>query len=83
MPHKLPGALPSPDNALRREQADATPSFVDIDVPLVREQLRRIEIVKAARIYKQGRVHEVYVSVCQHDDPVPRIIKPYSMVNVI
>jgi len=54
MPHKLPGALPSPDSTLKEQQTEGTPSYEDIDVPLVREQLRRVEIVKAARIYKQG-----------------------------
>ena len=58
MPHKLPGAMPSPDSAFREEQLEGMTSFVDIDVPLVREQLRRAEIIKAARIYKQGPILE-------------------------
>ncbi len=55
MPHKLPGALTSPDPTLAEEQGQGPIAYVDIDVPLVREQLKRAEIIKATRIYKQGQ----------------------------
>ena len=54
LPHKLPGALKSPDPALAEEQAQGSTTYVDIDIPLVRDQLKRAEIIKATRIYKQG-----------------------------
>ncbi len=54
-PHKLPGALTSPDSALAEEQAQGPMTFVDVDIPLVRDQLKRAELIKATRIYKQGQ----------------------------
>ena len=56
LPHKLPGALPSPDPALQNQEESPNESAARgyIDVPLVRDQLKRAELVKAARIYKQG-----------------------------
>lgn len=56
LPHKLPGALPSPDPALldQEESPNESAARGHIDVPLVRDQLKRAELVKAARIYKQG-----------------------------
>ena len=55
LPHKLPGALPSPDPALAEEQDQGPLTYRDIDIPLVRDQLKRAEMVKAIRIYKQGK----------------------------
>jgi hypothetical protein len=59
LPHKLPGALPSPDPALMNQEESPNESAAQghIDVPLVRDQLKRAELVKAARIYKQGNVY--------------------------
>ena len=38
-----------------------------IDVPLVRDQLKRAEMIKAARIYKQGRLGASnIVNTCKH-----------------
>ncbi len=54
LPHKLPGALRSPDSALAAEQDQGAINYVDIDIPLVRDQLKRAEMIKASRIYKQG-----------------------------
>ena len=54
LPHKLPGALPSPDPALVEDQELGPVNYIDIDVPLVRDQLKRAEMIKATRIYKQG-----------------------------
>ena len=54
LPHKLPGALPSPDPSLAEEQEQGALTYMDIDIPLVRDQLKRAEMVKATRIYKQG-----------------------------
>ena len=51
LPHELPGALPSPDPALLNQESAPQGH---INVPLVRDQLKRAELVKAARIYKQG-----------------------------
>ena len=57
LPHKLPGALPSPDPTLQNQEelADESAARGYIDVPLVRDQLKRAELVKAARIYKLGK----------------------------
>lgn len=54
LPHKLPGALPSPNSPNVQQAANETSSHGSIDVPLVRSQIRRAELVKATRIYKQG-----------------------------
>lgn len=54
LPHKLPGALPSPDPSLVEDQELGPVNYIDIDVPLVRDQLKRAEMIKATRIYKQG-----------------------------
>ena len=56
LPHKLPGALPSPDPSLQdgNDMGDESAARGHIDVPLVRDQLKRAELVKAARIYKLG-----------------------------
>lgn len=51
LPHKLPGALPCPDSNSEEQELSNT---MDIDVPLVRDQLKRAEMIKAARIFKQG-----------------------------
>ena len=56
LPHKLPGALP-------RESSQAQEGGMahgEINISLVRAQIRRAELVKAARIYKQGTVHDMY-----------------------
>ncbi len=56
-PRKLPGALPSPEeNSQEDDQDMGSMSYIDMDVPLVRDQLKRAELIKAARIYKQGIV---------------------------
>lgn len=62
LPHRLPGALPSPDPTLQNQEESANESAArgHIDVPLVRDQLKRAELVKAARIYKQGTRLEGY-----------------------
>lgn len=54
LPHKLPGALPSPDPVLQDEQEQGSMVYMDIDIPLVRDQLKRAELIKASRIFKQG-----------------------------
>eukprot|EP00731_Ephydatia_muelleri_P023185 Em0015g768a len=51
-PYKLPGALPSPDPEMQ-SQGGVAP-IGQLDVPLVRTQLKRADLVKAARMYKQG-----------------------------
>lgn len=61
LPHKLPGALPSPDPALCEEQEQMTMTYMDIDIPLVRDQLKRAEMIKATRIYKQGNIFDIIV----------------------
>ena len=67
-PYKLPGALPSPDPHMQ-SQGGVAP-IGQLDVPLVRTQLKRADLVKAARMYKQGKQEFVcvcvlvYVSVC-------------------
>ncbi len=65
LPHKLPGALPSPDPALMNQEESPNESAAQghIDVPLVRDQLKRAELVKAARIYKQGTG---YIILCDN-----------------
>ena len=52
-PYQLPGAISTTYSDLQK-QAGSIPHG-HIDIPLVRAQLRRIDIVKAARMYKQGR----------------------------
>lgn len=51
-PYQLPGALSGPHTDTQKQDAPAPHGH--INVPLVRAQLRRADIVKAARIYKQG-----------------------------
>lgn len=66
LPHKLPGALPSPDPALLNQEDSPNESAArgHIDVPLVRDQLKRAELVKAARIYKQGMWYLFKMNLC-------------------
>ena len=64
VPRKLPGALPHESHPAQEEDV----AHGDIDVPLVRSQIRRAELVKAARIYKQGTVYHVHVLCCDNDD---------------
>ena len=52
LPYKLPGALMH--HLAEMEDGLEPPVMGHIDVPLVRAQIRRGNIVKAARIFKQG-----------------------------
>lgn len=52
-PYQLPGAISTTYSDLQK-QAGSVPHG-HIDIPLVRAQLRRTDLVKAARMYKQGR----------------------------
>ena len=53
-PHKLPHALAGGD-------VDRSSVYGRLDVPLVSAQLKRSDIVKAARLYKQGTLlHTVH-----------------------
>ncbi len=56
LPHKLPGALPHESHPAQ----EGGVAHGEIDVPLVRSQIRRAELVKAARIYKQGKSTILY-----------------------
>ena len=51
-PYKLPGALMH--HLAEMEDGLEVPVMGHIDIPLVRAQIRRGNIVKAARIFKQG-----------------------------
>ena len=53
-PYKLPGALMH--HLAEIEDGLEPPVMGHIDVPLVRAQIRRGNIVKAARIFKQGEL---------------------------
>ncbi len=57
VPRKLPGALPHESQP--SEEGGVTHG--EIDIPLVRSQIRRDELVKAARIYKQGEPRINYI----------------------
>ncbi len=52
LPRKLPGALVHES----QPAVEGGVTHGEIDIPLVRSQIRRAELVKAARIYKQGTV---------------------------
>ena len=54
-PYKLPGALMH--HLAEMEDGLEVPIMGHIDVPLVRAQIRRGNIVKAARIFKQGGLY--------------------------
>ncbi len=49
-PHNLPGAILPPDTTELKDVA----LYGHIDVPLVRAQLRRGDLIPAARMFKQG-----------------------------
>jgi len=51
-PYKLPGALMH--HLAELEDSLEPPAMGHIEIPLVRDQIRRGNIVKAARIFKQG-----------------------------
>ena len=63
LPHKLPGALPRPTSPSIQQADLEASSHGSIDVPLVRSQIRRAEMVKAARIYKQGETVLIVVLI--------------------
>jgi len=64
-PYKLPGALMH--HLAELEDSLEPPAMGHIDIPLVRDQIRRGNIVKAARIFKQGFVCLcACVCVCVH-----------------
>ena len=56
-PYKLPGALMH--HLAEIEDDLESPVMGHIDVPLVRAQIRRGNIVKAARIFKQGELRQL------------------------
>ena len=55
-PHKLPHALAGRD-------IDRSSVYGRLDVPLVSAQLKRSDIVKAARLYKQGVYVHTYIAL--------------------
>ena len=55
-PAYLPGALLPPNLPPERRPPEGGPPQGHIDVPLVRDQLKRADIIPAARIFKQGKL---------------------------
>lgn len=65
-PHKLPGALPYSNSEGGSLKLPGPAPHGQIDVSLVRDQLRRADIVKAARIYKQGMLYTLHLVLAVH-----------------
>jgi myosin-18 len=83
IPSKLPGALPSPDPILQKSQSELAPHGV-VNVPLIKAQIQRADIVKAARIYKQGfPEHMSFPEFCRRYGTIEKLDVPLNTPEAV